>query len=372
MPGNLKLLFYGLLLGLLSAFYPRLPAYLPSSLADRLPFLPAHSLNTPSGKRWTGPFARFQATIPMAKGHEHSREAEWEAEIEQQLRFGDKNGGKEMEKEYKRLLREVERRAEHAGPENQVRDVLPVYFIEQDSPDLSSLAQEIDALEPKTLILLAPHPTSTAHLLVSTSSTLSTSSTPHYSYPGSPSISQALLRRFAHHGRTGVAAAGSSLASLTPSAASVLSQLKLDPETDVVQVLLPVLPKSDGGWDADKWWDAGRAVGELVHEKEGGSGLRKDDQKHRNVLVLALGSSAPKNPSPSFPALLDSALAHHTSHARELSLLSLYSSAGGAKPQKAVKEALVGLFAAVGAAGEAEGEELQGGAGWRFGHLPVR
>ncbi|GAA5824037.1 hypothetical protein JCM11251_003389 [Rhodosporidiobolus azoricus] len=371
MPGQLRLLLYGLVLGLLSAFYPRLPAYLPSSVANRLPFLPAHSLDTPSGKRWTGSHLRYQNGVPIAANHDGiSQEARWEEEIEQQLRFGDKNGGREMEKEYKRQLREVERRAEQAGAENSVREALPVYYLEQTLDDqvLAATGLDIDALEPRTVILLAPYKTRTSHVLVSTSSSLSPTDS-SVSYPSSPKIAQALLKRFAHYGTKGVPAAGSSLASLTPPASRVLSHLKLDPATEIVQVSLPILPKDEGGWDAERWWDAGKAISEVLHEKEGGSGMRKNDLKFRNVLVLALGTAAPKNPSTAFPALLDSALAHHTSHARELSLLSLYSSTGGAKPQKAVREGLVGLFTAVAAAGEAEGEELRDGAGWRFGQV---
>ncbi|BGP18741.1 hypothetical protein JCM10213_009220 [Rhodosporidiobolus nylandii] len=372
--GNVKLLLYGLVLGLISAFYPRLPAYLPSSVADKLPFLPAHSLNSPAGKRWTGVLQRYQADTPIAPDFVHSKEAESEAEIERQLRFGDKNGGREMEKEYKRQLREVEMRAEHAGGENAVKDVLPVYFVETGSPSdiLDKIGDEIDAIEPRTVILLAPHKTSTSHLLVSTSRAVSSASGPSLSFPANPSLAQSLLKRFAHAGDRGVAAAGSQLASLTPTVARVLSALNLDRETELVQVLLPVLGKDNGAWDAEKWWDTGKVLHELLHEKEGGRGMRKDDLKYRNVLVLALGTAAPKTQSDSFPVLLDSTLAHHTSHARELSLLSLYSAVGGAKPQKGVREGLVGLFTAVAAAGEAEGEELRSGGGWRFGNLPVR
>ncbi|GAA5858982.1 hypothetical protein JCM8547_007190 [Rhodosporidiobolus lusitaniae] len=368
---SVKLLAYGLIIGLLSSFYPHLPRYLPSSIASKLPFLPPNSLHSEAGKRWANPFHRYQARAPLHPGHEHSREADWEADIEQQLRFGSKQGGREMEKEYKRQLREVESRAEKAGHENLVKDVLPVYFFEQDA-DLSSLDAEIEAFQAHTVILLAPHKTSTSHLLVSTASSISSESGPSLTFPSSPKLAQAMLKKLAHHGAHGVAAAGSSLSTLTPSAARALSSLNVDRDTEVVQVLLPVLGKAQGGWDAEKWWDAGKALSEFLHEKEGGSGMRKNDLKYRNVLVIALGSAEPKNASPSFPTLLDSALAHHTSHARELSLLSLYSSFGGAKPQKAIKEGLVGLFTAVAAAGEGEGEQLAGGAGWRFGHLPLR
>ncbi|GAA6013713.1 hypothetical protein JCM10207_004829 [Rhodosporidiobolus poonsookiae] len=372
MPGQLRLALWGLLIGLLAAFYPQLPSYLPSSVSSKLPFLPTHGLDTPSGKRWTGSLHRYQAGVPIAPDFEHSKEAEWEAEIEKQLRFGSKQGGREMEKEFKRQMREVEMRAEHAGDENRIRDALPVYFVEQGSDvDVSALAavgEEIDAFEPRTVILLAPFKTSTAHLLVSTSSEVSSASPP-VSFGSSPTVARALLTRFAHHGTSGVAAAGSSLASLSPSAARVLGALNLHKDTHVVQVLLPVLPKDQGGWTAEQWAEAGRAVAEVLHEKEKG---RKDRLAHKSAMILALGTAAPKNPSPSFPALLDSALAHHTSRARDLALVSLYSSAGGSKPQKAVREGLVALFAATGAAGEDEGHALPGGVGWRFGALPIR
>ncbi|GAA5980068.1 hypothetical protein JCM11641_008278 [Rhodosporidiobolus odoratus] len=372
MPGNLRLLLYGLVLGLLSTVYPLLPAYLPRSVTDRLPFLPPHSLNSPSGQRWTGTWHRYQSQVPIAPGHQHSREADWEAEIEQQLRFGDKNGGREIEKEMKRQLREVEKRAEHAGAENGLKDVLPVYFLEQGSSAdaLVQVGREIDLFEPKTILLLSTHKTTASHLLVSTSSAVSSAKEPSISFPSSSKLAQSLLNTFAHHGKRGVPAAGSQLASLTPAAAKILPALHLHPETEVVQVLLPVIDKEQGGWDAESWWNVGAALHELLHEKESGSGGKRP--KHRGVLVLAIGLASPKNPSASFPSLLDSALAHHTSHARELSLLSLYSSLGGAKPRKAIREGLVGLFTAVAAAGEAEGEQLPARAGWRFGHLPVR
>ena len=138
MAPNVRLLLWGLVLGLLSAFYPRLPAYLPASVSSRLPFLPSHALTaTDVGKRWAGPFHRYQSGIDPHPGHEHSVEADWEAEIEMQLRFGSKEGGREIEKEYRRQLREVERRAEHAGAENGVGVHLPVYFVEQGVSPLS-------------------------------------------------------------------------------------------------------------------------------------------------------------------------------------------------------------------------------------------
>lgn len=131
MAGQVRLMFWGLLVGLLAAFLPR---YLPDAVSSRLPFYSDPHLrlrSTPMGKRWSDTLHRYVSSNPIAKNHEHSREADWEAEIEQQLRFGSKEGGKELEKEYKRQLREVERRAEHAGAENLIEDMLPVYFVEQ-------------------------------------------------------------------------------------------------------------------------------------------------------------------------------------------------------------------------------------------------
>ena len=184
MAGQLRLMFWGLLLGLISAFLPR---YLPDAVSSRLPFYsdPHQRLRaTPMGKRWSDTLHRYVSSNPIAKNHEHSREAEWEAEIEQQLRFGSKDGGKELEKEYKRQLREVERRAEHAGEENLIKDMLPVYYLEQgaltqvfrrsrwmadfcailppppgeraDPSAVSAIARELESLRPQSLVLLVP------------------------------------------------------------------------------------------------------------------------------------------------------------------------------------------------------------------------
>jgi hypothetical protein len=135
MAGQLRLMFWGLLLGLISALLPR---YLPDAVSSRLPFYsdPHQRLRaTPMGKRWSDTLHRYVSSNPIAKNHEHSREAEWEAEIEQQLRFGSK--------EYKRQLREVERRAEHAGEENLIKDMLPVYYLEQGAwPQIESVAMD--------------------------------------------------------------------------------------------------------------------------------------------------------------------------------------------------------------------------------------
>ncbi|GAA6006668.1 uncharacterized protein JCM10292_006024 [Rhodotorula paludigena] len=385
MPGNLRLLLWGLVLGLLSAFYPRLSTYLPASVSSRLPFLPLSSadLASPVGKRWAGTFHRYQQSVPLSQGYEHSRDAEWEALVEQQLRFGSKEGGRELEKEYRRQLREVERRAEHAGAENHIKETLPVYFVEQgDSVDASALERigdEINALRPQSVILLVPHKTSTSHVLVSTSSTISSDSSPPLAFPSNPRLASHLLRTFAHLAPSGVPAAGSSLISLSPKTARVFSQLGLNSDLELVQVALPVLPNKQDGWPAERWWDVGRALHSLLHEVkreefERMPGVKEKREEYRNVVVLALGSAKPKNAPEVFPALLESALAHHTSHARELSLHSLYSSTSGSKPQRAVRADNVALYAAVAAAGEGEGEQLGGrdAIGWRLGHLPVR
>ena len=76
--------------------------------------------------------------------------------------------------------------------------------------------------------------------------------------------------------------------------------------------------------------------------------------------------------SPSFSSLLSNILSTHTSHSRSLSLAALYSSTSGSKPTKVVPRDQVGLVVAAEAAGEGEGESLEGGKVWRFGALPIR
>lgn len=134
MHSNLRLVFLGLLLGLLSALYPRLPSYLPYSIASRLPFLSSSLLHPEFSKTWQS-VQRYQATVPISKNYEHSPESRWEEEIEKQLRFGSKEGGREMEKELKRHRRELEKRTQEAGNENMIKDGLPVYYFEQGEID---------------------------------------------------------------------------------------------------------------------------------------------------------------------------------------------------------------------------------------------
>ncbi|GAA5901173.1 hypothetical protein JCM5296_006289 [Sporobolomyces johnsonii] len=362
MPGSLRLLLVGLILGCLSAFYPLLPAYLPSSVSALLPFLPSHSLPD-SSKTWQS-LHRYQSTIPISPNHDHSAEARWEEELERQLRFGSKEGGREMEKELKRVRREIEKRTEQAGEENKIKEGLPVYFVEQDySPDsLATLGNEINSLVPLSLVVLAPYPTTAQHLLVSTSSLLLPTS-----HRSSPKLAQSLLTSFAHLPPSGVPAASSSLLSLPSSTSQLLASLNLDREIQVVFVALPVPSDEERerlgeGWETEKWWDVGKVLHELRHRQEG-----------MRTVVLAIGSATPEKASPSFPTLLLDTLAHHTSHARELSLSALYaSSSGSGKPRKAVPKERVGLYVAVAAAGEGEGERLEGETGWRFGGLPIR
>ena len=130
MHSNLRLLFLGLLLGLLSALYPRLPSYLPYSIVSRLPFLSSSLLHPELSKTWQS-VQRYQSTVPISKNYEDSPESRWEEEIEKQLRFGSKEGGREMEKELKRHRRELEKRTQAAGNENMIKEGLPVYYLEQ-------------------------------------------------------------------------------------------------------------------------------------------------------------------------------------------------------------------------------------------------
>ncbi|GAA5924084.1 hypothetical protein JCM1841_004567 [Sporobolomyces salmonicolor] len=362
MPGSVRLLLVGLVLGCLSAVYPLLPAYLPSSVSARLPFLPSHSLPD-TAKTWQS-LHRYQSTIPISPNHEHSPEARWEEELERQLRFGSKEGGREIDKELKRVRREIERRTEQAGEENKINEGLPVYFVEQHySPDsLAALGREINSLVPLSLIVLAPYPTTAQHLLIATSPVLLPTS-----HRSSAKLAQSLLTSFAHLPPSGVPAASSSLLSLPSFTSQLLASLNLDSEIQVVFVALPVPSDEERerlgeGWETEQWWDVGKVLHELRHTQDG-----------MRTVVMAVGSATPEKVSPSFPTLLLSTLAHHTSHAREVSLAALYaSSSGSGTPRKAVPKARVGLYVAVAAAGEDEGERLEGGAGWRFGGLPLR
>ncbi|POY72107.1 hypothetical protein BMF94_4839 [Rhodotorula taiwanensis] len=372
MAGQIRLVFWGLLLGLLSAFLPR---YLPDSVSSRLPFYsdPHHRLrSTPMGKRWSDTLHRYVSSNPIAKNYEHSREADWEAEIEQQLRFGSKDGGKELEKEYKRQLREVERRAEHAGSENLIKDMLPVYYVEQGStgsPALEQVAKELDELRPQSLILLVAEESTSSHLVISSGPSIHSTGASPVSYVGSPRLASHLVRAFAHLEPSGVPATGSAMIKLTPAVTEMLSALKIERGVEVVQILLPVLAGEEG-WEAEKWWDAGKALHEYLHAHEVAVGNRR---VYKNTVVVAIGSAKPKHAPPVFTDLIDTALTHHTSHARDLALHALYSGSSGSKPRGPTRGELVPLYVATAAAGEGEGHALgHDGEGWRFGHLPIR
>ncbi|BGP57285.1 hypothetical protein JCM8202_002862 [Rhodotorula sphaerocarpa] len=375
MAGQVRLMFWGLLVGLLAACLPR---YLPDAVSSRLPFYSDPHLrlrSTPMGKRWSDTLHRYVSSNPIAKNHEHSREADWEAEIEQQLRFGSKEGGKELEKEYKRQLREVERRAEHAGAENLIGDMLPVYFVEQGSDSdptaLEQIRREIIELHPQSLVLLVPDETTISHLVVSSGPSIHTAASPAKSYVGSPRLASHLVRAFAHVEPSGVPATGSAVTQLSPEAARILDALNLEPRVEVVQILLPVL-RDGWGWSAEQWWDVGTALHGYLHSHDVAVGNRR---VYKNTIVLALGTAKPEHASPAFDDLLTAALGHHTSHARDLSLHALYSGSSGSKPKKPVPRDLVALYAAVAAASEGEGHALgdgKGRGGWRFGHLPMR
>lgn len=141
--------------------------------------------------------------------------------------------------------------------------------------------------------------TSASRLLVSTASTISSAYSPILSFTGSPRVASQLIRAFAHSPPLGVPAAGSTLPTLSPRSARVLSAMHLDPEVELVQVLLPVMLDKGARWGAEKWWDAGRAIHDYLHEKDKGVaqvvGAGKRKREYKNVVVVALGSAAPKN-----------------------------------------------------------------------------
>lgn len=124
---NLRLFFLGLFLALISILYPRLPQYLPASVARHLPFLPTLPA-TAHHTTWTN-LQRYQHGVPVSPDYDPFDLKGQEEEF--QLRVGSKEGGKEQEKQLKRQRREIERRTEGAGMENHVHSDLPVYFLQQ-------------------------------------------------------------------------------------------------------------------------------------------------------------------------------------------------------------------------------------------------
>ncbi|GAA5886676.1 hypothetical protein JCM3774_001941 [Rhodotorula dairenensis] len=214
------------------------------------------------------------------------------------------------------------------------------------------------------------HRTDVSHLVISSGPSLHASEPPVTSYTGSPRLASHLVRAFAHVEPSGVPATGSAVTKLAPDVARIVQNLELERGCEVVQVLLPVLQQDERGWEAEKWWDAGKALHEYLHAHDVAVGNRR---VYQNTVVLAIGTATPLHASPAFPDLLASALGHHTSHARDLALHALYSGSSGEKPRKAVRGNLVALYMAVAAAGEGEGHALTtSGQAWRFGNLPMR
>lgn len=127
MPSNLRLLLFGLVIGLLSVLYPRIPAYLPAAVLPFVPFLSRPALS-PESNAWTG-YQRYQATHPVAKNHDPLDVNE---PIEERLRrLGSKDGDKEREKMETKERKALEGRTETAGQENRVHDAFPVYFVDE-------------------------------------------------------------------------------------------------------------------------------------------------------------------------------------------------------------------------------------------------
>lgn len=123
---NLRLFGWGVVLALLSAAYPHLPAYLPSSVSEHLPFL-TPSLRHPAAKPWQN-LQRYQHKVPIAANHDPF-DTEGQEE-ERKLRLGSKEGKKQRENELRKARHEIERRTERAGVENKLHEDLPVYYLQ--------------------------------------------------------------------------------------------------------------------------------------------------------------------------------------------------------------------------------------------------
>lgn len=132
--------------------------------------------------------------------------------------------------------------------------------------------------------------TDVSHLVISSGPSIHTSEPPITSYTGSPRLASHLVRAFAHVEPAGVPATGSAVTKLAPRVASIVSDLGLERGVEVVQVLLPVL-EGDKGWEAEKWWDAGKALHEYLHAHDVAVGNRR---VYKNTIVLAIGSAAPR------------------------------------------------------------------------------
>lgn len=160
---SLRLLAVGLLVGLLSAFYPSLP-----SLRPYVPFLGTPSADSSS---WTS-YQRFQASHPPAANHDPFDLEE--PKEERRRRMESKEGDKEREREMKRKERESEGRREAAGNENRVLEGVPAYWVTREcllaergtrGADASTaedgwaaqLEREIASLQPTALVILTAH-----------------------------------------------------------------------------------------------------------------------------------------------------------------------------------------------------------------------
>lgn len=120
---NFNLLLIGLFLGILSTLYPQLPAYLPPSITNRLPFLP-HS-DVLESHPWES-YQRYQASVPVIANHDPY--ADKLPEAEKRMRMGSKID--KFDALGSASVEEGERGIESAGKENQIGVELPVYFVE--------------------------------------------------------------------------------------------------------------------------------------------------------------------------------------------------------------------------------------------------
>ncbi|SCV71653.1 BQ2448_3241 [Microbotryum intermedium] len=349
----------GLALAFASVLYPRLPFYLPSGISSVLPFVGPEQ--HPS--KWQQAQS-FQNLLPHPANHDPFDVKEPEAE--RQRRLLSEDGENQKRKEEKRLQREWEKRLEMAGGENRIHPELPVYFVQappirgfdRRSPlgqTLSKIGDEIiHQVKPKTILLLVPIETIQPFLQVSTLDPLTyiSSSGAEVNVAGNPALAQSLTTSLAYASPPVPAVSGRQ--NLHDVVALLLETMfGTSLKVKVIQVSVPVL--TQGAWDSEKYFDIGHA-------------LLKTRQDERDLVVLALGKLvAGKN-----IRLLDDALAHHTHHPRFTSLLSLIHASLGKKPSRAVPRSLAAIYAAIGAAGEGEGERLDAQRNcWRFGHLPM-
>lgn len=164
----MRLVLLGILIGLLSAFYPRLPAYLPAPVSRLLPLTSSTTgTNDPAAGSWTK-YAKFQARSPP-EFEDSPGSPSSEPVNEPKLRKVTVNP-KVVEAEYDRsardkqkaqALREFEERAQAAGRENHLGPELPVYFFDEAaSPSwegmISQIKRDIDPLEHVITIEASP------------------------------------------------------------------------------------------------------------------------------------------------------------------------------------------------------------------------